>query len=148
MSSLKKNPPGDVWQAKSPVTGCTYQTQRARQRLSVREGEAEGETEGAAEKDPRDPGPIPQLSTDRRKDTGTCSFHSSRDRRGPRGWHTQVSALYLFHMSSCVCCEGPCGHLHKAEEVTGRQCRTLLVSYLHKGDNGGASVKPPGSRSK
>lgn len=125
MSSLKKKqPPGDVSQANSPVTGCTYQTERARERSSVREGEVEGETEGAAEEDPRDPGPIPQLSTDRGKDTGTRSFRSSRDRKGPRGWHTQVSAL--FHRSSCVCgelegVEAPCGHLHKAEKVTGGQ---------------------------
>lgn len=52
------------------MTGFTYQRERARERLSVREGEAEGETEGAAEKDPRDPVLIPQLSTDCGKDTG------------------------------------------------------------------------------
>ena len=60
----------DVSQANSPVTGFTYQRERARERLSVREGEAEGETEGAAEKDPRDPVLIPQLSSDCRKDSG------------------------------------------------------------------------------
>lgn len=56
------------------MTGFIYQRERARERLSVREGEAEGETEGAAEKDPRDPVLIPQLSTDCRKDSGVVQL--------------------------------------------------------------------------